>query len=412
VSSTVTFNGTNYSIPADGDFNWGPQLTAYFIDLATGTFQRSGGTFTLTAEADFGATYGLRAPYFKSRAANPSGVGALRLGNTEGVYWRNAANSADLGLVVNASDALLYNSKTVLFSGLGLIVNADVSASAAIAYSKLNLATSILNADISASAAIAYSKLNLATSILNADINASAAIAYSKLAALTASRLLVSDGSGVVSVSSVTSTEAGYLSGVTSAIQTQLNTKVTNPMDSAGDLIYGGASGVPTKLDSGTSGQILVSGGAGAPSWTNRALDSASRVNTPNGHGSTNNKIRRFTNVNLSTADITYADSATLGGSWTIVTAGLYAVTYVDRTVTALTDRFGISVNGSALTTDIASVTYAQGYRAMSGATSTNEYSSVTTVLYLAFNDVVRAQTGGSINSTDTNSMFEIRRIA
>lgn len=41
---------------------------------------------------------------------------------------------------------------------------------------------------------------------------------------LTASRALVSDGSGKVAVSSVTSTELGYLSGVTSAIQTQLNT--------------------------------------------------------------------------------------------------------------------------------------------------------------------------------------------
>lgn len=50
------------------------------------------------------------------------------------------------------------------------IVNADVNTAAAIAYSKLNLATSIVNADISTSAAIAYSKLNLASSITSADI--------------------------------------------------------------------------------------------------------------------------------------------------------------------------------------------------------------------------------------------------
>src|SRR5574343_185051 len=59
--------------------------------------------------------------------------------------------------------------------------------------------------------------------IVNADINASAAIALSKLSALTASRALQSDGSGVISASSVTSTELGCVSGVTSAIQTQLN---------------------------------------------------------------------------------------------------------------------------------------------------------------------------------------------
>ena len=42
---------------------------------------------------------------------------------------------------------------------------------------------------------------------------------------LTTNRALVSNSSGKVDVSSVTSTELGYVSGVTSAIQTQLNGK-------------------------------------------------------------------------------------------------------------------------------------------------------------------------------------------
>ena len=47
---------------------------------------------------------------------------------------------------------------------------------------------------------------------------------------LTASRVLVSNGSGKVAVSSsVTTTELGYLDGVTSSIQTQLNNKVPKP---------------------------------------------------------------------------------------------------------------------------------------------------------------------------------------
>ena len=68
---------------------------------------------------------------------------------------------------------------------------------------------------------------NTITNIVNADIKSSAAIAFSKMADLTASRALVSDGNGDVSVSAVTSTEIGYLDGVTSAIQTQLDTKAT-----------------------------------------------------------------------------------------------------------------------------------------------------------------------------------------
>ena len=64
-----------------------------------------------------------------------------------------------------------------------------------------------------------------ANAVVNASVASSAAIAFSKMADLTASRALVSDGSGDVSVSAVTSTEVGYLDGVTSAIQTQLNAK-------------------------------------------------------------------------------------------------------------------------------------------------------------------------------------------
>lgn len=51
---------------------------------------------------------------------------------------------------------------------------------------------------------------------------------------LTASRALVSDSSGHPAVSTVTSTELGYLDGVTSAIQTQLNNKA--PLEHTHDI--------------------------------------------------------------------------------------------------------------------------------------------------------------------------------
>lgn len=89
--------------------------------------------------------------------------------------------------------------------------------------------------------------------LVNANINASAAIAYSKLAALTINRALVSDGSGVVSVSAVTSTELGYLSGATSSIQTQLGTKVTGPASATDNAI--------TRYD-GTTGKLVQNSGA------------------------------------------------------------------------------------------------------------------------------------------------------
>lgn len=138
---------------------------------------------------------------------------------------------------------------------LGNLTNSNISASAAIAYSKLNLSNSIVNADINASAAIAYSKLNLSGSIVNADINASAAIALSKLAALSNNFALQSNGSGVISVSAVTSTELGYVSGVTSAIQTQLNGK---PATASVILVNGSQ---PWSANQSLGGNVITNSG-------------------------------------------------------------------------------------------------------------------------------------------------------
>ena len=71
------------------------------------------------------------------------------------------ANFAALKSFVDASLIQLDGSVQATSAAIadGTIVNADVNATAAIAYSKLNLATSIVNADVSASAAIALSKL-------------------------------------------------------------------------------------------------------------------------------------------------------------------------------------------------------------------------------------------------------------
>ena len=53
---------------------------------------------------------------------------------------------------------------------------------------------------------------------------------------LTTNRALLSNGSGKIAVSSVTNTELGYLSGVTSAVQTQLNDKLSKSWTYVGTL--------------------------------------------------------------------------------------------------------------------------------------------------------------------------------
>lgn len=68
----------------------------------------------------------------------------------------------------------------------------------------------------------------------------------------TASRAVVSDGSGNLVVSSVTSTELGYVSGVTSAIQTQLNAKAASSHNHAASDINSGTMAT-ARLGSGTA---------------------------------------------------------------------------------------------------------------------------------------------------------------
>ena len=45
---------------------------------------------------------------------------------------------------------------------------------------------------------------------------------------------------------------------------------MTNPMTTSGDTIYGGASGIPTRLPKGTDGQVLKLA-SGVPSWANES---------------------------------------------------------------------------------------------------------------------------------------------
>lgn len=115
MSLNVTFNGVVYIIPETGEVNWGSNLDSYFVAIAAGALQKTGGSFTLSAETDFGASFGLKSLYYKSRNSNVAASGIVRLNNnSDAVSWRNAANSADLPLIVDASNRLTYNGNNVL----------------------------------------------------------------------------------------------------------------------------------------------------------------------------------------------------------------------------------------------------------------------------------------------------------
>jgi len=133
------------------------------------------------------------------------------------------------------------------------------------------------------------------------------------------------------------------------------------------------------------------------------------RVDTGNGHGSTNTKIRRFSNTTESVgSDITYADTAANGGSFTVQSRGMYAVSYVDRHSSSASH--GISVNSSELTTSIASITRADSLGRVNAAA--NEYTCHAATVRLDAGDVVRAHTQGTQTDTGDSVQFIISQVA
>lgn len=80
---------------------------------------------------------------------------------------------------------------------------------------------------------------------------------------LTASRAVVSDASGKISASSVTSAEVGYLSGVTSSIQTQISAKAPSASPTlSGTITISGGTQNWTVVASGTDLVFSYNGAA------------------------------------------------------------------------------------------------------------------------------------------------------
>jgi hypothetical protein len=135
-------------------------------------------------------------------------TGDVTLDASDIVYDTGSFNTTVTATTATAARTITYPDATgtVLLAGNASIVNADISASAAIAYSKLASLTSgqiIVGSSGNVPTAtavtgdITISNAGVTGAVVNADISASAAIGFSKLAALTSGNILVGNGSNV-----------------------------------------------------------------------------------------------------------------------------------------------------------------------------------------------------------------------
>jgi hypothetical protein len=155
---------------------------------------------------------------------------------------------------------------------------------------------------------------------------------------------------GATALSAVSATELGYVDGVTSAIQTQLDAKIAKTLTTTtGDTIYASSANTPARLGVGTTGQVLTVA-AGVPSWATPA----------GGGGKVLQVIQATTSTQVINSTMTYADTTLTASITPSATSSKVLVLVVQQNVARGADDQQGSV----------------ALRLLRGATSLGEFST------------------------------------
>lgn len=182
------------------------------------------------------------------------------ISNGSGKVAVSAITSTELGYLDNATGNIqtqIDGKQATITGAASTIASSDLTASRTL------VSNSSGKVAVSSTTATELGYVHGVTSGIQTQINSKQATitgAATTIASsnLTANKALVSNSSGKVAVSSVTSTELGYVSGVTSAIQTQLNSKQAT-VTGAATTITGSNLTTNRALVSNGSGKVGVS---------------------------------------------------------------------------------------------------------------------------------------------------------
>lgn len=290
----------------------------------------------------------------------------------------------------SASD---LSSGTLPLARLSGITNTEISASAAIAYSKLNLATSIVNADVSGSAAIAYSKLALTGAILNADLAGSIANAKLANSSVTIGSTSVSLGGTAATVAGLTLTTP-TIASFTNATHDHTNAAGGGQLTDASLSATVGAAKGGTGIDtSGSTGVPVIASGTWsvqtATGTGNVVRASSPTITSPIINQSANNtnaiKSVRFTDTAPTGNFLQFRNAADNADLFAVSVAGVVSAGTWNGSV------IGSSFGGAGT---VSGLLKANGSGTVSAAVSATDYAPATTG-----SSILKASSGGFANA-------------
>lgn len=175
-----------------------------------------------------------------------------------------------------------------------------------------------------------------------------------------------------------------------------------------GQILVGSTGNTPVAATITAGSGISVTNAAGSITIANTGSPSPNSevfVTGGNGYGSTNTKIRRLVTTQINTgSDISYSDSATNGGAFTINTTGIYSVTMNDGGTN--NGAIGMSINSNQLTTTIENIT---AINRLGWALSDSfGGKSCSATIHCTAGDVIRLHADG-INSATADSAVSMR---
>lgn len=228
---------------------------------------------------------------------------------------------------------------------------------------------------------------------------------------LTASRALVSNSSGKIAVSSVTSTELGYLSGVTSNIQTQLDSKISAANGAISTVVSSNLT-ASRALISNANGKIAVSSITSTKLGYLTDVTSNIQSQIDGKQASITGAATTITSSNLTTSRALISNSSGKVAVSSVTSTELGYLSGVTSNIQTQLDSKISSANGaistvvnSNLTTSRALISNSSGKIAVSATTSTElgYLSGVTSNVQTQLNGKQSTISGGATTITSSN---------